>query len=172
LGIDPDADRIAWCAIRPGLPPETGTIPRRNYRGLIDYDFDSKLDGLMRRARDLDAVLFFEGVFIGPNPQSSLELAAIGGEVRAAARRAGVKTISVQPVVWMKSILGLTRGREVIKAASACKAREITGLSELSQHESDAACIALYGLVCLQHKNSNAMAEPVGNMLATTAMSN
>ncbi len=72
-------------------------------------------------------------------------LAEVAGELKRAARMHAVPVEAVSATAWHSTVLGITKGREALKAASAARARDLTGRDDLTEHEADAVCIAEYG---------------------------
>lgn len=157
IGIDADVHRIAYAAVRGGKVVEVDTIERANARGRIWPDYDQALAEFMRRAASARAMVYLEGIYLGSetagpkgqrNPKRNVDafrrLAETQGEIKRAARVAGVRVEVVAPSTWQSAVLGITRGRETIKA----KAAEIAAAhwpGKMSQHECDAVCLGLFG---------------------------
>jgi len=153
IGIDADSKRLAYCALDSGAIRAVGTIERANQAGRIEGRYDSALTAFMRRASEMGAVVYLEGIFLPERqgqstPRNVLafeRLAEVHGEIKRAARLCAVPVEDVNPSVWHSAILGFSRGREELKAAAMAKARTLTGRDDLTEHEADAVCIALHG---------------------------
>ena len=149
IGLDADTVRLAYCGITDGSVAGVGTIERLPKSGEIPERYDLVLAVLMKRAAALDATIYLEGIWLPQdrsraNVQGFRALAEVQGEILAMARWSGARVQVVQPTVWQSKVLGITRGRTEIKKAAQ---RIATGLTKrvLSEHESDAVCLAMYG---------------------------
>lgn len=149
IGIDADRQRIAVVGILAGQKTRY-TIDRLNTRGVMNDGYSKALGYLMERALKGNAVIFLEGIFLA-NPKSNRRdvdtfrvLANVQGEIAYEALRYGVELRIVPPADWQCEILGFSRNREQLKMASRKEARVIFG-DGLTEHESDAACLCLYG---------------------------
>lgn len=156
IGIDADRQRLA--VVRHlGDSPTWYTIDRFDSRRNIHGSYSRSLVHLMEKARGT-AVVFLEDVYLPRkgNPLRDLDtyrvLANVQGEIMYEAARHGVEVRRVAPVTWQKHVLGFCRDREKLKAASAVEARRLLGPWNLSEHESDAACICLYGRWVLRNE--------------------
>jgi hypothetical protein len=149
IGIDADRQRIAVVGIVGGQKTRY-TIDRLNGRGAMNDGYCKALGYLMERAVKGKAAIFLEGIFLA-NPNSNRRdvdtfrvLANVQGEIIYEANRHGVPVQLVPPAEWQKRVLGFARNREMLKEASRQEARKLMG-DGLTEHESDAACICLYG---------------------------
>lgn len=151
VGIDADARRLAYATIDGGGLRAVATIARANQAGRIDARYDTALLCLMRNAADSGAVVYLEDVYLpttghtGRNVQGFKTLAVVQGEIRAVARRCGVPVELTSASAWHSTVLGFTKPRAELKAASMAKARTLAG-QDLSEHEADAIGLALYGI--------------------------
>lgn len=152
IGIDADVHRVAWAAVRDGVLLAVETVQRANSRGRVDERYDQRLTALMRRTADIGGVVYLEGVYLATDRELSPErnvqafraLAEVQGEIKREARRCSVPVFVVTATQWHSRILGFVRGREALKAAAMALAQPIV-TRELSEHEADAVCVALYG---------------------------
>ena len=149
VGVDPDTKRIAFAAIEHGRVLRVGTLDRADSRGRILPGYDAALTAFMRRAQETGAVVYVEDIYLAGRNAGSVagfkSLAQVQGEILRVARQHSVPVVLVAASTWHSSMLGFTKGRESLKAAAQTKARELTGRDDLSEHEADAVCIALYG---------------------------
>lgn len=97
------------------------------------------------------AAVYREGIYLSDdsNPARNVEthrlLANVQGEITAAARVCSVPVVIVGPQAWHSVVLGITRGRDALKATAGERAKEM-GIGRCTQHEADALCVALYGV--------------------------
>lgn len=152
IGIDADVHRVAYAAVCGERVLGAGTIERANSKGRIDERYDQGLTALMRRAQEIGAVVWLEGIYLAEdgstsqarNVQGFRALAEVHGEIRREARRHGVPVEEAAPSAWHSAVLGFVRGRDALKlAAQSAAGRAWAG--ELTEHEADAVCVALYG---------------------------
>ena len=163
IGIDADVHRVAYAALDRGAVRAVGTIERTDYRGRIIEDYDARLMALMRRAKNVGAVVYLEGIYLavrtGPgskrNVDSFRKLSEVAGEIKRAARQFGVKLDTVQPSTWQSKVLPGVRGRDDLKQAAIALAQE-KWRRPLSSHESDAVCVAIHGFESGKAKHSKA----------------
>ena len=159
LGIDADFHRVAFAVLNGTGVKATGTIERANRAGRIDGRYDSRLTAMCRRASEVGAVIYLEGIFLSepkggagnhlPNRRNVLgfaRLAEVQGEIKRSARLSAVPVEVVSPSAWHRAVLGFTKPREKLKAAALNEAGELTGRVDLSEHEADAVCLGLYGI--------------------------
>ncbi len=149
LGIDPDTRRIAFAFVnRAGRVRAVRTVERADSRGRVRADYDAALAGLFERAAQHGATVYAEGIFLRDRRRGSVvgfrSLAEVQGEMKAAARRAGVRLETVAVSTWRAPVLGFTRDRARLKAAAMKRACQHWA-GALTEHEADAVCIALYG---------------------------
>lgn len=152
IGIDADVHRIAWAAVRDGALLAVETVERANSRGRVDERYDQRLTALMRRAADVGAVVYLEGIYLAEdrelsqarNVQAFRALAEVQGEIKHEARRCSVPILVVAATQWHSNVLGFVRGREALKEAARTVAQSLAA-RELSEHEADAVCVDLYG---------------------------
>ncbi len=144
IGIDPDCRQLAYAALDGDHDPVVGTVQRSNRVGRILDGYDAALTAFVRRAQERGAVLHIEGIFC-QNPKTHAALAEVAGELKRAARMHSVPVEVVSATAWHAAILGVTRGRDRLKAAAAAHAHDLTGRDDLTEHEADAVCIAEYG---------------------------
>lgn len=156
IGIDADRQRLA--VVRHiGASKAYYTIDRFNPVGGIHQGYSRALGHLMERAKGT-AVIFLEGIYLPRkgNPLRDLDtyrvLANVQGEILYEAARHGVEVRLVPPIEWQKRVLGFCKDRDKIKAASAVEARRMFGTFGLTEHESDAACLCLYGRWVMQNE--------------------
>ena len=161
IGIDADVQRIAWSAWQSDRLCGVRTILRTNTKRRLDEVYHQKLTELMRFASEQGARLFLEGIYLAEyrgqttkrNVDGYRRLAEVQGEIKHEARRLRVPLESVQPSEWQSAVLGFTRDREKLKAASLDMASSyIPDIT--SDHEADAICIGLFGLRYWQKKES------------------
>ncbi len=147
IGIDPDSARLAVAVLRQARRPIIRTLPRADYRGRIDAGYDAALESLMGWASEKGAAVFAEDCWLGRNSATFKSLSQVQGELLAAARRHDVEIELVAPSAWQRAVLGFSKDRDALKAASIEYAQEMTSQDgALSEHEADAVCIAAYGL--------------------------
>lgn len=148
IGIDPDSRRIAYAAFDSNIFAAVATIERANATGRILEGYDAALTSFMRRAQDRGAVLYVEDIFLARRDASNVlaykRLAEVRGELLRAARMHAVPVVDVSASAWHSAVLGFTRDRAALKTASMEKARAVVGGKDLTEHEADAVCIALY----------------------------
>lgn len=155
LGIDADTRRVAWAwCYSDGEMSPARTIMRSNSRGAMTADYDQKLNDSFEILWRAGGCIYLEGIYLpapdGPraerrNVRAFAALAEVHGEIKWVARGFGLRVEVVTPNKWHSAILGFTTGRAELKAAAMEKARDLTGLDDLTEHEADAVCIALYG---------------------------
>ncbi len=150
IGIDADVYRIAIAVVNKRKVVHVETINRAKAPSVIWPQYDARLAAFMTQARTANACVFLEGIYLDErkptrNVRSFQVLAEVHGEVKRAARVAGVCVEVVAPPTWQSRVLGMTKGRESIKAASMRLAKSESGRQDLSQHEADAICIAIFG---------------------------
>lgn len=148
IGIDADRQRIAVVMV--GAQKTRYTIDRLSPKGVMSDGYSAALGYLMDRAVKYGAVIFLEGIFLA-NPKSNKRdvdtfrvLANVQGELLYEAYKHGVDLRIVPPADWQREILGFSRNREQLKLASRKQAKALMG-DGLTEHESDAACLCLYG---------------------------
>lgn len=157
IGIDADRQRLAVVKIVDGQKSWL-TIERTDSRGNVKGAYTAALSGLMASAASAGAVVYLEGIYLARvgsrvrNVETFRVLANVQGEIRYEALRHRVELRLVAPVQWQRKVLGIAKDREKIKAASREEARKLVGSFELSEHESDAACLCLYGLWALANE--------------------
>ena len=177
IGIDADVRRVAYGVIHAGRRFESmaATIQRTNNRGSFDPEYDQQLTALLRRACEWGAVVWIEHIYLPENltkktvprnVQTFQRLAEVQGEIARAARLYCVPIQRVGPTVWHSAVLGFTCDREELKDAAMAKAREIVD-RELTEHEADALCVALYGLRAAESEQESWFDEAVGEESAT-----
>lgn len=155
IGIDADRARLAVVALVDGEPVRY-TIDRFTPSGVFRKGYHTAVRALMARAVKSRAVIFLEGIFLARegNRKSNLEtfrvLANVQGEILYEASNHGVDVRLVPPAEWQKRILGFCQDRKKLKAASAVEARRMLQSWDLTEHESDAACICKYGRLMLE----------------------
>jgi hypothetical protein len=155
IGIDADRQRLAVVALVDGVPSRF-TIDRFTPSGRLREGYHRAVRHLMERASKGKAVIFLEGIFLAQsgNRKSNLEtfrvLANVQGELLYEAAGHGVDVRLVPPAEWQKRILGFCADRKRLKAASAVEARRMLQSWDLTEHESDAACICKYGRLILE----------------------
>jgi hypothetical protein len=161
IGIDADARRLAYAVVQGGRLRAVCLITRSEPNGTIHGRYDQLLTALMMKARAEDGVIYLEDIYLddrkgkgGPNKHfhgsttGFKHLAEVQGEIKREARRFGVPVVSVKAVTWYSKVLGFTKDRAKLKAASMEKATATArsiGVRGLSEHEADAVNIALYG---------------------------
>ena len=152
IGIDADTKRVALCIMQGPTVRQVATIERANTTGRIAPDFDQKLTSLMRWAADHGAVMYLEDIFLkdgsAQNVRGFQSLACVQGELLARARQCGnVPLLLVSASAWRSEVLGFTKDRTKLKLAAGIEAARVLGDAEreLTEHESDSVCIALYG---------------------------
>lgn len=162
IGIDADVHRVAYAVVDGDEVRAVETIERVvNRVGHVSERYDARLTALMRRASELGAMVYLEGIWLAENGgrgkaaprnvQVYQKLAEVQGEIKRAARLCAVPVEIVSPTTWHWAVLGMRAGREALKRAAQKKAFAATSklLSqfadrELSEHEADAVCITLY----------------------------
>lgn len=154
VGIDADTQRVALASINlsSGHIPVVLTIDRANTRGAVDVNYDYRLrETLTPMTGHVDA-LFLEDVYtsgghgeIPANPNVAYALKEVHGEIKMIARSFGIRVEMVSPIEWHNAILFETKGRETLKRLAMEKASEAFR-GQMTEHEADAFCIALYGL--------------------------
>jgi len=158
IGIDADRQRLAVVR-RVGDSTAHFTIERFDARRDIHESYTRSLGHLMTKAQG-KAVVFLEDIYLPKkgNPMRDIDtyrvLANVQGEILYEAKRHGVEVRRVPPIEWQKRVLGFCKDREKIKAASAVEARKMLNCWGLTEHESDAACICLYGLWVLRNEEN------------------
>lgn len=153
VGIDADFHRVAWAAVHGGRVVAVETIERSNTKSRMCEGYDLAVRSLFRRAFEKGATVYLEGIFLATHRGTSTKrnvdgfrrLAEMQGELKAAARACGVLVETVQANTWHANMLGFVKGRDELQAAANRLAQEVTGLDDLTDHESDAVCIALWG---------------------------
>lgn len=154
IGIDADRRRVAVVAVINDTK-HAFTIKRSNDKGAILTSYPLGLERLMLRAQAASATVFLEGIFLhhrghpARNVETFRVLANVQGEILMMAARYGVVVHVIAPSVWQRQVLGFSKGREELKRASAAAAHALVGPG-LSEHESDAACVCLYGMWALR----------------------
>ena len=155
IGIDADRQRLAVVALVGGEPVRY-TIDRFAASGKVHEGYERAVRHLMQRAAKSKAVVFLEGIFLARHGNKKLNLetfrclAHVQGELIYEARNHRVDLRLVPPNEWQKRILGFCEDRAKLKAASAVEARRMLRSWDLTEHESDAACICKYGLMQLE----------------------
>lgn len=148
VGVDADSRRIAYATVLRGSVRAVATITRSNQMNRIAEDYDARLTAWIRLASDHGAVIVLEDIFLADRKETNVvtykSLAVVQGEITREARRHRVPVHLVQAVEWRAKVLSSGRGREELKRLAQLLAGQVTGL-ELSEHESEAVCIALYG---------------------------
>lgn len=156
IGIDADRRRIA-VAQRLGGVKTARTIQRTDTKGRVLPMYCEALTGLMRDAGGRGAVIFLEGIYLpatgsaARNVETFRVLANVQGEILLEAARYGVEVRLVPPTQWQKRVLGICRDRVKLKEAAITAARGFMR-EGLTEHESDAACLCLYGLWALRNE--------------------
>lgn len=150
VGIDADVVRLAYAVLRAGRLTAVATIQRTDYLGRVVPDYDHRLDTLMARSVSGGAEVWLEDIYLASGPgkrnvRAFASLARVQGEIYAAARRNGLDLHGVLASRWQPSVLGLSRGRDALKAASMQLAQR-EWARPLTDHEADAVCIAKFGL--------------------------
>lgn len=160
IGIDADRARIAVVR-HVGTSKAYYTIDRMNAAGRITEGYSRALGHLMEKAQG-KAVIFLEGIYLPRkgNPLRDLDtyrvLANVQGELLYEAARFGVDVRLVPPMEWQTRVLGFCTHREKIKEASRAEARRMFGAWNLTEHESDAACLCQYGRWVLRNEEGAA----------------
>jgi len=156
IGIDADRQRLAVVR-RVGDSTVWFTIDRFDERRDVSEGYAMALGNLMTKAKG-QAVIFLEDIYLPKkgNPLRDLDtyrvLANVQGEILYEAKRHGVEVRRVPPIEWQKRVLGFCKDREKIKRASGVEARKMLGTWGLTEHESDAACLCLYGIWVLRNE--------------------
>jgi len=154
IGIDADTRRLAYCVLDGRQVRAVRTIQRADSRGRVFHStYDAALTRFMRRAQDVGGLVFVEGIFLtefkghatARNVLGFSRLAEVAGELKRVARLHAVPLVVVPASTWRAEVLGFVKDREKLKAAAMAKARELTGRDDLTEHESEACCIALFG---------------------------
>jgi len=151
IGVDADWRRVAYAVVQNGELSRVATIERANARGRIDERYGQRLTSLMRFAQAAGAVVWLEGRYLVEagaakrNVQTFDRLCRVAGEIEHEARRNGVPVEEAPVSAWHADVLGFTRGREELKQAARTKALQVGALPDVSEHEADAVCVALYG---------------------------
>jgi Holliday junction resolvasome RuvABC endonuclease subunit len=149
-GMDPDTQRLAGGLVSNGRVLEVYSIPRTDSRGRVLATYDEALDAFARRLGAYGHTLYLESVFVGKNRLTGLALGEIQGEVKSAARKYGASVVSVKPSVWQGAMLRCTQPRDALKRLSRLVAMDALRKSrlpaqDLTEHEADGLCIALWG---------------------------
>lgn len=159
IGIDADRRRLAIVS-HVGAHKAWFTLERSDGVG-VRWGYTLGLSNLMEQARGR-AVVFLEDCYL-PRRGNALRdvdtfrvLANVQGEILYEASRHGVEVRRVSPTEWQKRVLGFCKGREQIKAASRVEARKMLDCATLTEHESDAACLCLYGRWVLRNEQGAA----------------
>ena len=150
LGFDPGARNTGWAIVKREKTGEFLFIDG----GLVDfpaadeggrYLYLDNLIGDLVKDFDVDGISV-ERVFWGENITSCLSTAEIIGVVSLAAARAGITAVRLTPQM-IKSVSGSPRAT---KKQLAKVVRNLLSLPEgrkLSHHESDAAAVAISGIL-------------------------
>lgn len=156
IGIDADRQRLAVVRCV-GRVREWLTIERMDRRDQIPETYSHALQVLMAQAQN-ECVVFLEDLPAKKYRESEMDtyrvLANVQGEILYEAKRHGVDVRRVPPIEWQMQVLRFCKDREKIKAASAVEARKMLNCWGLTEHESDAACICLYGLWVLRNEEN------------------
>jgi Holliday junction resolvasome RuvABC endonuclease subunit len=122
------------------LKAKHGRIDDRYMRAL-----DDRLAAVVAGTELLEvgAIVAIEDVFVKASPRSTSVLAFYVGAILGAASRVGLPAWRVPPSQWQGPLLGRIR-RAQGKALSRSVAQARLGRRFDSDHEADAACLALY----------------------------
>ena len=155
IGIDADARRLAYAVMRGGAFHVAKHIERSSASNVRCGDYHRRLIEFMQAARKHNAVIYLEDIYLQFTPKKPgytqhfsvtgfQALAEVQGEIKLEANSCQVPIVLVKAVTWYSEILGITRDRDKLKPASMKVAQRIAR-RDLSQHEADAVCLALYG---------------------------
>jgi hypothetical protein len=147
LGVDPHVDHLTITELIGGVVATCRTI-RRGKEGNPFPDWMRTLCAEFKTSQNWQ--VYIEGIYLAQhgkqrkeNVQAFASLAAVQGEVGMVCRYYRVPLTVVPPTTWMSEVLGITRGREEIKAASMEQARRLWAVT--NEHEADSVCLAVYG---------------------------
>jgi len=155
IGVDADRRRLAVAVLSDGKRWRK-SIERTDSAGRFVATYREQVGAMMAYAARQGAVVFLEGIYLPPqgdmrrNVDTFRVLANVQGEPVYEAHFAGVDLRLVQPTQWQSAVLGFARDRGRIKAASSEVAGRLFGPG-LSEHESDAACLCIYGRLMLEN---------------------
>jgi len=152
-GLDPDVHRIAFVSMRDEKITQVKTIPRANKIGRIHPEYIHTMKRLFYVASHCGAFVLMEGIFLNVGkkgqaiPQTNIDafrrLAEVQGEVKIFAASYQVPIDVVQPSTWQCEVFGTyDKNKELSTTLAKVVAKDF---GELSDHESDALCIAIYG---------------------------
>lgn len=152
IGIDAQTRVVAYARIDDsGIVAHS--IERETSRGTPISNYAGLLKTLMRKAQDVGAVVYLEGVYLAGSRSEKAEernvhtvkrLSEVQGEILYEARNHGVEVVVVTYSEWCQ-VLGRSCGREALKAIAQARAKRDTGRDDLTEHEADAVCIGQYG---------------------------
>ena len=169
LGIDPDTRRLACAIAQRGRLLKVFTIGRTDYRGRMLYAYPHDLRRLAAWAAKHGARVVAEDCFLRPagnrasNVKAYRALCSVQAELGLVCFDEAVPVERVAPVRWMADVLGVTRDRAAIKAASLEHARRWAAESGIpaptSEHEADAAGVCAWALQAGQREANAAPLE-------------
>ncbi len=152
IGIDADRARLAVVSHENGTYTWQ-TIERFDRNGRATKAYARALADLMGKASGR-AVVYLEDTILVRRKNKPWNydepwfrvLSNVQGEILYEAMKHDVDVKLVAPTLWHRRILGIEKDRAKLKAAARDQARKDLGCCDLTEHESDAACICLYGL--------------------------
>lgn len=150
LGFDPGARNTGWAIVK---REKTGAFLFLS-GGLVDfpaaeegvrYLYLENLIGELVNGFDIDGIAV-ERVFWGRNITSCLSTAEVIGVVSLAAARAGISAVRLTPQM-IKSVSGSPKSTKKQLARVVSKLLSLPEGKKLSHHESDAAAVAISGIL-------------------------